>query len=277
MRLSITHNGNPIVDFNQVQVFGRSALGGYAISFILKGIACHYALGATVTNISLTLSAGSGGKPICSFIPSSCQFKKFNNAGTEEQLHFEIVFSQSQLNSIEDYRKDGDLHLGIGLKAVTLLNDQGSDSCGIDTCIIQRQQWLEALKLANARNTLLFEIPLPYTESGLSNLIAKAQEFIETGHYKDAVMQCRHIVEQVELIRGDKKESGAANAKAHGNERKDMSSIERLLSLREQLKNVCQLGAHGSEDFTRSQAKAVLGATLALLSEPTIGFLPEQE
>lgn len=51
-----------------------------------------------------------------------------------------------------------------------------------------------------------------------------------------------------------------------------MSSIERLLSLREQLKNVCQLGAHGSEEFTRSQAKAILGMTMTLLAEPTVGF-----
>lgn len=60
-------------------------------------------------------------------------------------------------------------------------------------------------------------------------------------------------------------------------ERKNMSSDERLLSLREQLKNVCQLGAHGSESFTRSQAKAVLGMTMALLAEPTVGFVSSQE
>lgn len=56
-----------------------------------------------------------------------------------------------------------------------------------------------------------------------------------------------------------------------------MSSIDRLLSLREQLKNVCQLGAHGTEDFTRSQAKAVLGMTMALLAEPTVGFTSKYE
>src|SRR5690625_7830226 len=85
-------------------------------------------------------------------------------------------------------------------------------------------------------------------------------------------MQCRHIIEQIEKVREDKNQSSAANTKAHSKERKDMSSIERLLSVREQLKNVCQLGAHGSESFTRSQAKTVLAMTMALLAEPTVGF-----
>ena len=50
-----------------------------------------------------------------------------------------------------------------------------------------------------------------------------------------------------------------------------------LVSLREQLKNICQLGAHGTEEFTRSQAKAVLGMSMALLAEPTVGFASEDE
>jgi hypothetical protein len=123
----------------------------------------------------------------------------------------------------------------------------------------------------------LFEVPLPNASGDLKALFSKAQEFIEIGHYKDAVMQCRHIVEQVEALREDKQASAAANKKAHSSDRKDMSSIERLMSLREQLKNICQLGAHGNEEFTRSQARAVLGMTMALLAEPTVGFVSGQE
>ena len=42
-------------------------------------------------------------------------------------------------------------------------------------------------------------------------------------------------------------------------------------------KNICQLGAHGTEEFTCSQAKAVLGMTMALLAEPTVGCAPGHE
>lgn len=48
--------------------------------------------------------------------------------------------------------------------------------------------------------------------------------------------------------------------------------IKHLMDLREQLKNVCQLGAHGSEPFSQSQARTVLGMTKVLLAEPTVGF-----
>jgi hypothetical protein len=48
--------------------------------------------------------------------------------------------------------------------------------------------------------------------------------------------------------------------------------VSKSLNLREQIKNVCQLGAHGNKIFTRSQAKAILGITLSLLAEPTVGF-----
>ena len=86
-------------------------------------------------------------------------------------------------------------------------------------------------------------------------------------------MQCRHIIEHLESVREDKAISSEANKKAQDRQlRKDMTAIERMLSLREQIKNVCQLGAHGSEDFSRSQARAVLGMTMALLTEPTVGF-----
>ena len=59
--------------------------------------------------------------------------------------------------------------------------------------------------------------------------------------------------------------------------REAMTAIERMLSLREQLKNICQLGGHDLDnyedgEFTRSQARVVLGMTMTLLAEPTVGF-----
>lgn len=85
------------------------------------------------------------------------------------------------------------------------------------------------------------------------------------------IEECRHIIEWLEELRGNKREAVAANCMAHSDSRKGMTSIERLLSLREQLKNVCQLGGHGRGVFTRSQAISVLGMTMALISEPTVG------
>lgn len=272
MRISIRHNSNYLIELDQLQVNGRKALGGYAFTFILKGKRAPIEPSVTILNLSLSLSTANQERLIASSIPSSTQLIQCAQHPNSEQLSFEVLFTKEQINSLEEYRQEKDLQLSFGLRAITSSSGQVWPSFDINEVTIQRESWLSALRDAGFRQTILFEVPLPEMDKELDLLVSKAQEFIETGHYKDAVMQCRHIIEAIESVRGDRKLSGTANEKAHGNGRKDMTSIERMLSLREQIKNVCQLGAHGSESFTRSQAKAVLGMTLALLAEPTVGF-----
>lgn len=166
-----------------------------------------------------------------------------NFANNSEQIHFEFVLTTGQVNAIEDYRQEGNLLLNLGLRALLTSSGGLLTSFDVADVAIPREHWLNAQQSAGFRQTLLFEVPIPSVSEELSGILSKAQEFLETGYYKDAVMQCRHIIEHVEKVRDDKKQSSAANTKAHSKERQGMSSIERLLSLREQLKNVCQLGA----------------------------------
>ena len=273
MRISIRNNSSYIIEFDRLIVSGREAAGGYAFSFTLRGSRPACSAPVSIFDISLSLSLSDPVRPLLTAVPSSTQVVQCHSfANNSEQIHFECVLTKGQVNAIEDYRLEGDLKLNVGLRALTTSSDGLLTSFDVADVVVPRELWLNALKSAGFRQTLLFEVPLPAVSEELSGLMGKAQEFIETGHYKDAVMQCRHIIEQIEKVRDDKRQSSAANAKAHSKERQDMSSIERLLSLREQLKNVCQLGAHGSEYFTRSQAKAVLAMTMALLAEPTVGF-----
>lgn len=272
MRLPIRHNGDYIVEFDQLTVHGREAAGGYGLTFVMRGNrqACQSKM--VLFDISLSVSLADPLRPLLVSIPSSDRLIKCHDFSSSEQVAFEMVLSREQINALETYRQEKDLKLNLGLRALVASGDELLPSLDCTDIIVPREQWLDALNNAGYRNTLLFEVPLPATSHGLATLISKAQEFIEIGHYKDAVMQCRHIVEQVEWMRGDKQASASANKTAHSNQRREMSSIDRLLSLREQLKNICQLGAHGTEEFTRSQAKAILGMTMALLSEPTVGF-----
>jgi len=274
MRISIDHNGTNIAEFNQLIVSGREALGGYAFNFSLKGSRKASDKPMKVSELSLSLSLSDPVRPFIVAIPLASHIMQFNiYANNTEQQNFEVILTKEQLNALEEYRKEGDLALKIGLKTITEDTEKQWQSYSEDVVVIPKQQWLEALGKTGFRQTLLFEVPLPDVSSEIMSLISKAQSFIEHGHYKDAVMQCRHIIEQIEELRNDKALSSTANKKAQDNQqRKEMTSIERLLSMREQIKNVCQLGAHGGEEFTRSQAKTVLGVTLSLLSEPTVGF-----
>ena len=277
MRLPISYNGNSIVEFENLTVHGRAAAGGYGFTFVLRGSRRACQTPTVLFDISLSVALDEPLRSLVISIPSSDRLIKCHEFPNSEQAAFETVLSQEQINALEEYRQEKDLKLSLSLKALVASDSQLVPSFDNSAITVPRQQWLDALRNAGYRNTLLFEIPLPKTSDDLNKIFSKAQEFIEIGHYKDAVMQCRHLVEQIEAIREDKRESGTANRKAHSPERTDMSATDRLLSLREQLKNVCQLGAHGSEEFTRSQAKAVLGMTMALLAEPTVGFWPEQE
>jgi len=274
MRISIRHDADYIVEFDQLSISGREAAGGYAFNFMLKGNRQGRESPLLIFDISLSLSMSGPTRPIITSIPSSNQIVQCHNfPNNSEQLHFEAVLTKEQINAIEEHRQEKDLTLNIGLRALTSSDSTVRSSFDCFDVIVPREHWLGALKSSGFRQTLLFEVPLPSVTDELIEHISKAQEFIETGHYKDAVMQCRHIIEYVESIRDDKQLSVAANKKAQNRqEREEMTAIERMLSLREQFKNVCHLGAHGGEHFTRSQAKAVLGMAMALLAEPTVGF-----
>lgn len=273
MRISIRHNSNYLIEFDQLQVNGRKALGGYAFTFTLKGKRASIENSLTILDLSLSISTVNQERLIASSIPSSTQLIQCGQYPNSEQLSFEVLFTKEQINSIEEYRQEKDLQLSFGLRAITSSNGQVCPSFDINEVKIPRESWLSALGDTGFRQTILFEVPLPEMDKELDSLLSKAQEFIETGHYKDAVMQCRHIIEQIEKVRNDKSLSLSANKKSQNKqEREDMTAIERMLSVREQLKSICHLGAHGREFFTRSQARAVLGMTLALLAEPTIGF-----
>jgi len=274
MRITISENGNSIAEFEQLNVHGRQAAGGYSFTFVLRGNRKACEKNISIFDIRLSIALSEPIKPLANLIPASnqcIQCHQYPNNG--EQLAFELILTKEQINTLEDYRQDNDLKMNLGLRALTLAGNAPTSSYDSDDVIIQREQWLKALNNAGFRQTILFEVPLPTVSNDFTSLYSKAQGFIETGHYKESVIQCRHIIEKIESSREDKSLSSAANKKAHDRqERQNMNSIERLLSMREQLKNVCQLGAHGDESFTRSQAKSILAMTMALLAEPTIGF-----
>ncbi|MFP3351729.1 hypothetical protein R0K04_09970 [Pseudoalteromonas sp. SIMBA_153] len=274
MRISINENSDSIAEFDQLNIHGREAVGGYAFTFVLRGNRKACEKNISIFDIRLSIALSEPIKPLVNLIPASNQCIQCHQyPNNSEQIAFEVVLTKEQINTLEEYRQDSDLKMNLGLRALTLAGNAPTSSYDTSDVIIQREQWLKVLNRAGFRQTILFEVPLPTVSNDFASFYSKAQGFIETGHYKESVIQCRHIIEKIESSRDDKSLSSAANKKAHDrHERQGMNSIERLLSMREQLKNVCQLGAHGDESFTRSQAKSILAMTMALLAEPTIGF-----
>jgi len=272
LRLSIRDSGRYLIEFDRLEVQGRKAVSGCGLVFSLKGSSPGTERNVDIIDVQLGLFQSKDSSFIVPSIPfadSLRQTSQYSNGN--ENFHFEVALTLEQINAIEEIRQDGDLKLVVTLKALLSSSSGLERSYERSEVVVPRDVWLKALRSSGFCRTVLYEIPFPASDVDTEGLLTKARGFIETGHYKDAVMQCRHIIESIEELRGDKDEAKDANRKAHGSSRKDMTSIERLLSLREQLKNVCQLGGHGREAFTRSQALSVLGMTMALVSEPTVG------
>lgn len=272
MRLSIRDNSRYLVEFDRLDVQGRKAVSGCGLVFSLKGSSPGSEKNVNIFDIQLGLYNSEESKLILPSIPCADSLRQASQyANGNENFHFEAVLTSEQINAIEKIREDDDLKLILTLKVLLSSSSGLVNSFDRSEVVVPREQWLKALSSSGFCSTVLYEIPLPASSVDIEGFLTKARGFIETGHYKDAVMQCRHVIESLEELRGDKREAAVANRKAHGDSRKEMTSIERLLSLREQLKNVCQLGGHGREAFTRSQALSVLGMTMALISEPTVG------
>lgn len=263
-----------MVEFNQIKVHGKEALGGYAFTFSLSGarLACDPPVYISSITVSLALL-----NPLRSFLaplPALDVCIHCNQYPSSNQyVHIDAILGSDQLDAIEAARQEGDLELQVQLRA--LIQDgtslYGAFDCS--TMIIPRDIWLRALKSSGFRRTIVFEVPVPDISEELQSLMSEAQDFIGLGLYNQAVAHCRKVIEALEINRGDKKKASKASEMLRSSsEREAMTIIDRMLAMREQIKNITQLGVHGSEVFTRSQAKAVLGATLSLLAEPTVGF-----
>ena len=155
---------------------------------------------------------------------------------------FGICPYRQQLEAIEARRGEGDLILKVGLRASTYTDETlPVQTLSDEPLTVPREEWLKALENSGYRKTLLFEVPVKHMDDHADALFKKAQYMIDTGLYKDAVMQCRHIIEHVEAERGDLEASkNANNASKTSKTRKEMSVEERMFSLREQVKSICR-------------------------------------
>ena len=275
MSLRIAHHGTSVYELTRSQLTGRSAIGSFGFVLGMQFQQRQTDEEILVERLWCSLALNSGLEMILPRVEcSEGQFSAPVNYQNDKRLFFEFVLTGQQLEAIEARRGEGDLILKVGLRASTYTDETlPVQTLSDEPLTVPREEWLKALENSGYRKTLLFEVPVTHMDDHADTLFKKAQYMIDTGLYKDAVMQCRHIIEHVEAERGDKQFSMSANKDSQDRvKRTDMSVEERMLSLREHVKNICQLGGHGHQQFTRSQARAVLAMTMALLSEPTVGF-----
>jgi len=276
MGISFGGFGGPrIAEVKDVSAHGVPGCGVYVLYLRLTTLAANLSSEAFISQLTCRIETSKPCLKISTGVIDSHPIIRWTEHTDDSQLGFFFYLSASQITSIEEFRNSSDLNLSIWLSGVVEYEGQKNDFNDKDDYVIPKQQWLEALAAMKYKDTLLFELPMPIdTDSNnkdIKSLLERAQSHILNGHYQETIGLCRQAIEFVEKSRKDKKEASVAVTKYKDN-RKEMNTVERMLFLREGLKNITQLGAHHSEEFSREQAQAVLGMTVALLSSPEIAI-----
>jgi hypothetical protein len=195
-----------------------------------------------------------------------------NQYSGPNDVFFFVPLSTAQVEALEKVRAGGDLNIYVWFTGFVIQAGKLYDFSDGSPFTLPQQQWLVALGEMEFSRSLIFEVRF-FEKNGNGGdspeaLLHNAWQHFNKGHYSDAISHCRKAIEFVEQHNGDKASASEAISK-YKTSREDMNISERILFLREALKNVTQLGIHytGDSDFSRRQAQAILGTTIALVAD----------
>ena len=173
--------------------------------------------------------------------------------------------SPAQILQLEGIRNGSDLELTLWISGECIFKNRSGVFSGQTNFTIQQQDWLSVLAEMHYKETLLFELPLP---KGISDLcrgyIDQARESLLRGDSRGCVGSCREVLDVFAAEMGEAHLLRLAkNVKPT-----DRSLEQRMLMIRDSVRQVTNLGHHVSEDsFSQLHASQILGMTVALLSQ----------
>lgn len=260
--------GFRVAELREVRVNGLPGIGAYTLILNMHFTATQLKAEVSVKNISVRIEWGDNAQRMIGVaVPDSSPIR-ISPYSTDIQVGFRLPIAAAQIEDIERRRNGAGFKLALWFAAEVEQAGQSKSNYGQHEFPVQQQDWIEALGRMEYRRTMLFELPVPSSDDPIGLLVAKAQAFLHKGDYDQAVALCRQAIEKTESLVSDKSAANRA-VKKYCEDRKGMDTTERLLFLRESLKNATHLAAHASENhsgYSRDQAKAILGTTIALLS-----------
>lgn len=127
MRLSIKRHNIYIAEFQSIDIYGRRALGGAALTLTLRGSTTPSEKVRTIHNLSLSIEADDG-SIAAAHIPSERIFHTARPEGGAISISFVHVFGNEQIDALDRGRHGGDLKLKLGLRSLTfedsLINEE---------------------------------------------------------------------------------------------------------------------------------------------------------
>jgi len=266
------HSGPMVGEIKGIEIHGGSGVGTYLLYLRLNVVVNNLNGKAILNQLSCRLE--SGGQSVAQGFFEGAPVVEWSQYTSDAYLGFNFHLTGSQLNGLELLRHDNDLGFGVWLSGICHYEGKADSFSDRGEFNVLKQEWLRALGQMNYKKTLLFELEMPSANilgEQVISLLEKAQSHILNGTFEEAVASCRKVIELVETQRGDKADAASA-ANSYKNNRREMTVCQRMLFLREALKNITHLANHANEDsFSRYQAQSVLGMTVALLSSPEVG------
>lgn len=260
--------GNRIAELREIKINGLPGIGVYTLILNMHFLATQPKVVAQIRNISARVEWGDNSQRIIGMALSDNSSIQISPYSTVIQAGFRLPITATQIEDIERRRNGADFMLSLWLTTEIEQEGLSKNNYGRHEFLIRQQDWLEALAHMEYQKTLLFELSVPGSDTAIGTLISKAQRFLNIGDYDQAVALCRQTLEKIAESAGDK--STAARAvKKYREDRESMDTTERLLFLRESLKNATHLSVHNSQvhnGYSRDQAKAILATTIALIS-----------
>jgi len=206
-------------------------------------------------------------------VPDQAQPIRLSQYSNEATIGFRLLLSQNQIEAIEALRNGGDISLSIWFLGNVFRDGNSSNIQQQGAFSVSQQEWVEALNRMEYCRSFLYELLLPYVENEqepATALIKKAQHHLLRGHYDECVGECRKLLEAYPLTDADRQVLKMAREKHKGDRaaRESMDVPERMLALRDALTNATHLAHHhnSSGGYSRDQARAILGATISILS-----------
>ncbi|MCU7926724.1 MAG: hypothetical protein KZQ97_09810 [Candidatus Thiodiazotropha sp. (ex Dulcina madagascariensis)] len=184
----------------------------------------------------------------------------------QQHMYFRFLLSHSQLESIESLRAGGNFNLRLYLSGEVSQGTQSGPFSEYAVFPVRQADWINALKNMGFQKTIIYEIPLPdFSENSRAaqKHFERAQALLYQGHFDDSVGECRKIFELLEI---DKAGNilGSARNKYH-DDRENLSIQDRMALLKDIIKLFTHKPHHANqtEEYSRDQAKLILGSTIA--------------
>lgn len=260
-------SGFRVAELREVKVHGLPGIGSYTLVLNLHLAATQRRAEATIRNVSIRLEWGDNEQRMIGVAMPDGPPIRITQYSTDIQIGFRLSITGAQIEDIEKRRNGGNFKLALWFMGEVEQAGKSQNKSDRHEFEVRQQDWIEALERMEYRRTMLFELPVPSSDAPIGGLVAKAQVFLHKGDYDQSVSLCRQAIEKVEALAGDRSAASRAVEK-YRDDRKGMDTAERLLFLRESLKNATHLAAHYDQNhcgFSRDQVKVILGTTIALL------------